>query len=145
MGNNCPWKSKNPNNISEVTNNSNALESHQNIDQKNIINNDINLIMESNNPDNDNQLQNQKLKHDDNFINKNIETNNNNENIIYIEQTDYMNATLQCLSNTTKLTDYFLKRYKYNKEDKKKLISNEYYGIILIIIVLILQNHLKMY
>ena len=47
-----------------------------------------------------------------------------------LESTDYMNATLQCLSNTTKLTDYFLKRYKYNKEDKKKLISNEYYEFV---------------
>ena len=108
MGNNCPWKSKNPNNISEVTNNSNALESHQNIDQKNIINNDINLIMESNNSDNYNYIK-QYIKQTEPIL----------VGLINLESTDYMNATLQCLSNTTKLTDYFLKRYKYNKEDKK--------------------------
>ena len=52
MGNNCPCcKSKNPNNNSEETNNSNALETQRNIYQKNIINNDI---KKSNNPDNDN-------------------------------------------------------------------------------------------
>ena len=125
MGNNCPCcKSKNPNNNSEETNNSNSLET-QNIYQKNIINNDI---KKSNNPDNDN------------FVKQNIETNNNNENKIYIKQTepilvglvnlgstDYMNATLQCLSNTTKLTDYFLERYI---EDRNNLISNEYCEVI---------------
>ena len=42
----------------------------------------------------------------------------------------YMNAIFQCLSNTTRLTEYFLKKYKYNKEDKNKTISNEYYNLI---------------
>ena len=41
-----------------------------------------------------------------------------------------MNATLQCLSNTAGLTDYFLTKYKYNINDKNKLISNEYYMVI---------------
>ena len=41
-----------------------------------------------------------------------------------------MNATLQCLSNTSELTNYFLKKYKYNINDNNKLISNEYYKVI---------------
>ena len=41
-----------------------------------------------------------------------------------------MNATLQCLSNTSELTNYFLKAYKYNINDNNKLISNEYYKVI---------------
>ena len=47
-----------------------------------------------------------------------------------IGATCYMNATLQCLSNTTALTDYFCTKYKYIKEDKSKLMSNEYYIVI---------------
>ena len=38
-----------------------------------------------------------------------------------------MNASLQCLSNTKKLTDYFLKNYKYNPN---QLMSNEYYEVL---------------
>ena len=41
-----------------------------------------------------------------------------------------MNATLQCLSNTYQLTNYFLKTYKFNEEDNNKLMSNEYYKVI---------------
>ena len=47
-----------------------------------------------------------------------------------IGATCYMNATLQSLSNTKGLTDYFLKKYKYNKEDNNKLMSNEYYTVL---------------
>ena len=47
-----------------------------------------------------------------------------------IDASGYMNATFQCLSNTKSLTEFFLKRYKYNKEDNNKIISNEYYKII---------------
>ena len=42
----------------------------------------------------------------------------------------YMNSTLQSLSNTVGLTNYFLKKYKYIKEDKSKIMSNEYYIVI---------------
>ena len=41
-----------------------------------------------------------------------------------------MNATLQSLSNTTVLSNYFLKKYKYNKNDHSKIISNAYYNAI---------------
>ena len=44
-----------------------------------------------------------------------------------IGATCYMNASLQCLSNTKKLTQYFLKTYKYNSN---KIMSNEYYKVI---------------
>ena len=44
-----------------------------------------------------------------------------------IGATCYMNATLQCLSNTKQLTDYFLKTY----EDKpKNIMTNEYHELI---------------
>ena len=45
-----------------------------------------------------------------------------------IGATCYMNATLQCLSNTKKLTDYFLHNFK--NDDPKKIMSNEYYKVI---------------
>ena len=39
-----------------------------------------------------------------------------------------MNATLQCLSNTKKLTDYFLNDFK--NDDPTKIIVNEYYNVL---------------
>ena len=47
-----------------------------------------------------------------------------------IGATCYMNATLQCLSNSTKLTVYFLKMFKYEYNNKKKIMSNEYYNVV---------------
>ena len=47
-----------------------------------------------------------------------------------IGATCYMNATLQCLSNTDKLTNYFLKEFKYDKSDDTKIITNQYYRLI---------------
>ena len=44
-----------------------------------------------------------------------------------IGATCYMNATLQCLSNTKKLTEYFLNNYK---TDTNKTMSNEYYRVL---------------
>ena len=44
-----------------------------------------------------------------------------------IGATCYMNATLQCLSNTKQLTDYFLKTYK-DKPDN--IMTNEYHELI---------------
>ena len=43
--------------------------------------------------------------------------------------TCYMNATLQCLSNTKKLTEYFL--YTFKNIDPNKIMSNEYYKVLL--------------
>ena len=44
-----------------------------------------------------------------------------------IGATCYMNATLQSFSNVPQLTNYFLKKYK---PDKNKRMSNEYYTVI---------------
>ena len=46
-----------------------------------------------------------------------------------IGATCYMNATLQCLSNTKKLTEYFLNIFK--NDDPNKIMTNEYYKVIL--------------
>ena len=45
-----------------------------------------------------------------------------------IGATCYMNATLQCMSNTKKLTDYFLNNFKNG--DPNKIMTNEYYKVI---------------
>ena len=45
-----------------------------------------------------------------------------------IGATCYMNATLQCLSNTKKLTEYFSNRFK--NDDPNKIMTNEYYKVI---------------
>ena len=47
-----------------------------------------------------------------------------------IGATCYMNATLQSLSNSDKLTEYFLKNYKYEPNNNKKIMSNVYYNVI---------------
>jgi len=47
-----------------------------------------------------------------------------------IGATCYMNATLQCLSNTNTLTNYFLKEYKYEQNNNKKIMSKAYYNVI---------------
>ena len=47
-----------------------------------------------------------------------------------IGATCYMNATLQCLSNTDKLTKYFLYKFKYKPGSKNKIMTNEYYKVI---------------
>ena len=47
-----------------------------------------------------------------------------------IGATCYMNATLQSLSNTPGLSDYFLDKNKKIKEGKSNIISNEYYTTV---------------
>ena len=47
-----------------------------------------------------------------------------------IGATCYMNATLQCLSNTDKLTTYFLDKFHYDKNDISKKISNNFYIVL---------------
>ena len=48
-----------------------------------------------------------------------------------IGATCYMNATLQCLSNTDELTNYFLNRYIYEENNKKKIMANVYFKVII--------------
>ena len=47
-----------------------------------------------------------------------------------IGATCYMNATLQCLSNTTKLREYFLRMFKYDFNNKNRKMSNEFYNVV---------------
>ena len=47
-----------------------------------------------------------------------------------IGATCYMNATLQCLSNTDELTHFYLNKFKYDPTDNNKIISNAYYNVI---------------
>ena len=47
-----------------------------------------------------------------------------------IGATCYMNSTLQCLSNTDKLTTYFLEKFTYKKDDVSKKISNNFYIVL---------------
>ena len=47
-----------------------------------------------------------------------------------IGATCYMNSTLQCLSNTEELTDYFLKDFTKEQNNNNKIISNAYYNLI---------------
>ena len=47
-----------------------------------------------------------------------------------IGATCYMNSTLQCLSNTKKLTEYFFTKFHFDKNDKSKKISNEFYILL---------------
>ena len=64
-----------------------------------------------------------KEKEDDlSWYNKGILVGLNN-----IGATCYMNATLQCLSNTKKLTEYFLRSYAINSNN---VMANEYYKVL---------------
>ena len=47
-----------------------------------------------------------------------------------IGATCYMNATLQALSNTDKLTNYFLTQFVYDPENQQKIMSNEFYKLL---------------
>ena len=47
-----------------------------------------------------------------------------------IGATCYMNATLQCMSNSEELTNYFLKKYPNEPNYDKKKISYEYYKVV---------------
>ena len=47
-----------------------------------------------------------------------------------IGATCYMNATLQSLAHTEKLTEYFLNKFHYDPNDKTKIMVNEYYKLL---------------
>ena len=42
----------------------------------------------------------------------------------------YMNPTIQNLSNITLLSNYFLKKYQINPNNKNKIMSDEYYQVL---------------
>ena len=114
-----------------------------------------NQILESKNKElreklKEKDLQLQKYKEDQNkykvIIEKNklLEKENKklNEEILLLKKipilvglnnigaTYYMNATLQCLSNTDELTNFFLNKFKFDASDNNKIMSNEYYNVI---------------
>ena len=80
--------------------------------------------------------QSEESKSNINDINNEEENNKNNlieskktilRGLNNIGATCYMNATLQCLSNTKKLTEYFLNNYE---KGQNKIMANEYYEVI---------------
>ena len=79
--------------------------------------------------------------------NQNNNEKNDNKNVLLIKNirkqpkiiligldnigaTCYMNSTLQSLSNTVKLTDYFLNNFKYEPDNTSKIMTNEYYKVL---------------
>ena len=97
-------------------------------------NNDLNE-----NKENDNLKENRKNK-ENKYIKQNEVKERNKMNkekkepiligLNNIGATCYMNATLQSLSNTNELTEYFINRYNFEPNNNKKIISNEYYKVI---------------
>ena len=78
------------------------------------------------------ERENQINKKEQELIEKYKDINKNRKEPILIGlnnigATCYMNASLQCLSNTKKLTEYFLNHYK---KDSNKIMSNEYYEVL---------------
>ena len=80
--------------------------------------------------------QSEESKSNINDINNEEENNKNNlieskktilRGLNNIGATCYMNATLQCLSNTKKLTEYFLNKYE---KGQNKIMANEYYEVL---------------
>ena len=70
------------------------------------------------------------------YSKNNVNDEGNNNNLIEgpilrgldnVGATCYMNATLQCLSNTKKLTEYFLNKYE---KGQNKIMANEYYEVL---------------
>ena len=47
-----------------------------------------------------------------------------------IGATCYMNATLQCLSNTKDLNNFFLIKFKYDKKAENKKLTNAFYIVL---------------
>ena len=82
------------------------------------------------------ELEERKNNNIENYEKSKIKKIKNKKNKIILRglsnigATCYMNATLQCLSNTEKLTNYFFKKFCYIKEDTTKKVSNEYYLLL---------------
>ena len=101
----------------------------------------MNLFNENNISNQNGNINKNKTNYTNKAINNNhkiINRNKNNDNIDNCDKnkkdkkpiliglnnigaTCYMNATLQCFSNTNKLTEYFLNEYKYELIRKIKL------------------------
>ena len=80
-----------------------------------------------------NQLQKQKEDFEK-YKKEQLKKNDNSPILIGLNNigaTCYMNSTLQALSNTNDLTEYFLNQYKYDKNDLTKIMANEFYKLLL--------------
>ena len=75
------------------------------------------------------QNENAELKNKIEKLEKNFKnlTEPNPKGLDNIGATCYMNATLQSLYNTSNLSEYFLEKYK---EDKNKIMAHEYYTVV---------------
>ena len=150
----CGINNNNTNFINSIQNSNNAIinsnfQGNNNINFNNMNNN--NFINYNNNINcNNNNINNNILNNY--YLNPKI-NNNNNLNIIKynfnsikpnnlqkdetiliglnnIGATCYMNSTLQSLSNTNELTEYFLNEYELDESNNEKKMSNEYYKLI---------------
>ena len=124
-------------------NNSKDDEKITKLKNKNIIRqNQVSLIISSKGENKEDKERNKKLINDFLDKEKNYKLKIKElENIILnykepilvglnnIGATCYMNATLQCLSNTKKLTQYFLKDFK--NDNPYKIMTSEYHKVIL--------------
>ena len=109
MGNCCKKKIVVENNNKDIDDESN--ETNQKSTEKNLL------------EVRDNQSNNSGVVAETNFINDNDAIKIGLENI---GATCYMNATLQCLSNTKSINNFFLEKYIYNKNAENKRLSNEF-------------------
>ena len=142
----------NCNNYMNYNNNMNC-NNNMNFNNYMIYNNNMNY---NNNINYNNNMNYNNMNCNNNIITNNISNNNfnfkkekSNLNIIIedvnlesekdetiliglnnIGATCYMNSTLQSLSNTNELTEYFLNEYKLEESNNEKKMSNEYYKLI---------------
>ena len=96
-------------------------ESNVHFDQKIEVGNNLDNTDELNKRRNSSKIAEEEFIEDKNSIKIGLDN---------IGATCYMNATLQCLSNTKDINNYFLKKYKYKKNDENKKLSNEFYIVI---------------
>ena len=96
-------------------------ESNMHFDQKTKAGNNPNNTDEFNKRRNSSKIAEEEFIEDKNSIKIGLD----NIDAIY-----YKNATLQYLSNKKDINNYFLKKYKYKKNDENKKLSNEFYIVI---------------
>jgi len=156
--NNCGINYNNNNFINYINSNNNAIinysfPNNNNINYSNNINFNNNINSNYINNNNIMNYNNNNINFNNNIITNNVLNNNLNPKIIIenvnledsnnlekeetiirglnnIGATCYMNSTLQSLSNTNELTQYFLYKYEFNPNSNEKKMSNEYYKLI---------------
>ena len=121
-------------NIEIPKENINTKEKYKKIDNKGIIDKKENQIfkkkVEPKNPEKLTKEEKQKKLEEEQ---KKLEEFKKLPNLVGLQNigaTCYMNATLQALSNTNSLTEYFLNPSKFNPNNPNKKMSNEYYKVL---------------